>query len=181
MYRLNIVSTNPTGSVQQQQQQAQQATSGIRPQQQQPPQLALVQTGGGTTTTTIIGLTSLNALNATTITGLAAAAAAGGSTSTATGLATTPATAATKHHILKAASNNNNISIVKIGDEIMLKAVKMEPLVPTDTGGSIIATSATTSSGVTVTAIPAAAPINPPAAATANGNVIYGGKRRLER
>ncbi|EAT37274.1 AAEL010719-PA [Aedes aegypti] len=197
MYRLNIVSTNPSGSVQQQQQaQGQQVISSVvRPQQQQPPpQLALVQTGGsGGTTTTIIGLTSLNALNATTITGLVAGA-AGSSTSAiaaagASNSGSGPSTATTKH-ILKAATTNNNISIVKIVDDIMLKAVKVEPL-PMDTGGggggvSMIPSSATTSGGVTVTAIPASvAPMPPVAAGTnvsSNGSVtVYAsGKRRLE-
>ncbi|XP_055533401.1 ecdysone receptor isoform X1 [Wyeomyia smithii] len=192
MYRVNIVSTNPTGNVQQQQQQ--QTTSS-----QQPPQLALVQqqsTGGiqtiTATTTTIIGLTALNALNASTITGLAAAAAAaagaGGNTTgaivTTTGGASNTVTNTGNHltatkHILKAASNNNNISIVKIGDEIMLKAVKVEPL-PADSGGGGGGGGATsaTSSGVTVTAIPASAPTT--SSVPTNGQVIYGGKRRLE-
>lgn len=162
MYRVNIVSTNPTGSVQQQQQQQQHQQQSSS--SQQPPHLALVQqqsTGGiqtiTATTATIIGLTSLDALNATTITGLAAAAAAAGGGSSTSAIAgsnsatakNTVATTATKH-ILKAAANNNNISIVKIGDEIMLKAVKVEPI-PADSGGSA------TSSGVTVTAIPASA------------------------
>lgn len=198
MYRLNIVSTNPTGSVQQQQQQ-QGSVQTVQSVTGQPTQLTLVQqpiqhqhqstvAGGGAGAIQIIGLTSLNALtNATTITGLAASS---GSSDRTTSNSTAVVTA---QKILKAAAanNNNSISIVKIGDEIMLKAVKVEPMPVTDSGGGGKgggAISATTSGGVTVTAIPvqaaaaaAAAPASSGATGTVNGNVIYGGKRRLER
>ncbi|XP_038109312.1 ecdysone receptor isoform X2 [Culex quinquefasciatus] len=195
MYRLNIVSTNPTGSVQQQQQQ-QGSVQTVQSVTGQPTQLTLVQqpiqhqstvAGGGAGAIQIIGLTSLNALtNATTITGLAASS---GSSDRTTSNSTAVVTA---QKILKAAAanNNNSISIVKIGDEIMLKAVKVEPMPVTDSGGGgkgAGAISATTSGGVTVTAIPvqaaaaaAAAPASSGATGTVNGNVIYGGKRRLE-
>lgn len=207
MYRLNIVSTNPTGSVQQQQQQ-QQAGSVQSSTTGQPAQLTLVQqpavvqqSGGGGGAIQIIGLTSLNALtNATTITGLASS---GGSSGGGSGSGSSSGTVVTAQKILKAATvanNNNSISIVKIGDEIMLKAVKVEPVpMVSDTGGGTAVSgagagvkggtiSATTSGGVTVTAIPvqqasvaASAPsVTSAAAGTVNGNVIYGGKRRLE-
>ncbi|XP_055588529.1 ecdysone receptor-like [Uranotaenia lowii] len=224
MYRVNIVSTNPTGSSSSVQQSSssssgsgssagQQSSTGSGNLISQIPQLTLVQHNPGSqqsgiqtitasTTTTIIGLTSLAGLNATTITGLAAVA-AGGSGSGASGIGPTivpassaiiPAAAssaniATTNRILKAAANNNNISIVKIGDEIMLKAVKVEPLpAPAavaggDSGGggggsTGILPSATTAGGLTVTAIPAAG--SGTITTTTNGHVIYGGKRRLE-
>uniref|UniRef100_A0A182MRZ8 Uncharacterized protein n=1 Tax=Anopheles culicifacies TaxID=139723 RepID=A0A182MRZ8_9DIPT len=156
---------------------------------QQPPHQQQQQQQNQPATATIIGLSAstLSALNAATAVGTG-----GGATIASGGATITPVTAGSgggatvvANQLLKvAAGNNNSISILKIGDDIMLKAVKVEPL-PSDTGGGgggvvggggVTATTTGSSAGltantVTVTTIPPA---------NGGGHVVFGGKRRHE-
>uniref|UniRef100_A0A4Y0BP33 Ecdysone receptor n=1 Tax=Anopheles funestus TaxID=62324 RepID=A0A4Y0BP33_ANOFN len=146
-------------------------------QQQQPNQPA---------TATIIGLSAstLSALNAATAvgTGGAATIASGGATITPVTTGSGGGATVVANQLLKVATgNNNSISILKIGDDIMLKAVKVEPL-PSDTGGGggggggVTATTTGSSAGVTANTVTVTT--IPPA--NGGGHVVFGGKRRHE-
>uniref|UniRef100_A0AAG5DLU7 Ecdysone receptor n=1 Tax=Anopheles atroparvus TaxID=41427 RepID=A0AAG5DLU7_ANOAO len=164
-------------------------------QQQQHPQTSSSSTSGpppssapSTSTATIIGLSAstLSALNAATV-AAGATIASGGATITpvSAGSAGTVGVVGTAGQLLKvstAAGNHNSISILKIGDDIMLKAVKVEPL-PSDTGGAGAgggASSASVNGGSTgVTANTVTVTTIPPST-NGGGHVVFGGKRRHE-
>ncbi|KFB49669.1 AGAP012209-PA-like protein [Anopheles sinensis] len=166
-------------------------------QQQQPQTSSSASSAVPTPTATIIGLSAstLSALNAATVAAGGTIASGGATITPVTGSTGTVGVAGTAGQLLKvttAAGNNNSISILKIGDDIMLKAVKVEPI-PSDTGGgtgsgggggaaasgssapsaSVNGSSSTsvTANTVTVTTIPST---------NGGGHVVFGGKRRHE-